>query len=151
MQTSFEELFERSTMVTFICVDCWIEKKVHFQKPFEAGASAAKKNPNIIEFWRDSSRVCIKQVISKSSSCGGKNTSYTPVAAKVLLPQSRENQNHLRTVRCICCTAEGIADCIFTHFVKHLGLQSLEGCFLQGLSIVVAFKMCLLWTQQRPV
>ena len=38
----FEELFERSTMATFICVDCWIEKKVHFQKPFEAGASAQK-------------------------------------------------------------------------------------------------------------
>ena len=51
---------------------------------------------------------------------------YMESPIKTLLPQGREDQDHLRAVRSICCTAKGIADGILAHFVENLRVISLK-------------------------
>ena len=56
----------------------------------------------------------------KTIFVGKEAKKVSALTEQVLLAQRGKDQDHLRTVRGISCSAKCIADRVFAHFVKHL-------------------------------
>ena len=58
--------------------------------------------------------------LGKTIFVGKEAKKVSALTEQVLLAQRGKDQDHLRTVRGISCSAKRIADRVFAHFVKHL-------------------------------
>ena len=77
---------------------------------------------------------------------------------KALLTQRGEDQDHLRTIGGICCSAKGITDCVFAHFIEYLNwlerslnVESLSVGTANFCIFVASFSNASTWKCMSPL